>query len=83
TRTPRWLGCFFQRPEMHRIHHQPGTEHLNYSDIPLWDMLFGTYLNPARFEGHCGFEPAREARLGDMLRFVDVHATGTHSQERT
>lgn len=83
TRTPRWLGWFFQRPEMHRIHHQPGTEHLNYCDIPLWDMLFGSYVNPERFEGQCGFDPAREERLGDMLRFVDVHATGSQAKERS
>ena len=23
-RTPQWIGYFFQRPEMHRIHHQHG-----------------------------------------------------------
>ena len=73
TTTPRSLGFFFQRPEMHRIHHQPGSEHLNYSDIPLWDILFGTFFNPAEFTGSCGFSPQCEAMLGDMLMFSDVH----------
>ncbi len=74
TTTPRRLGFFFQRPEMHRIHHQPGSENLNYSDIPLWDILFGTFYNPAEFTGSCGFSPQREAMLGEMLIFSDVHA---------
>ncbi len=74
TKTPRVLGYFFQRPEMHRIHHQPGSEHLNYADIPLWDILFGTFHNPAEFDGSCGFSSQREERLGDMLMFCDVHA---------
>ena len=73
TTTPQSIGYFFQRPEMHRVHHQPGTEHLNYSDIPVWDMLFGTFHNPATFSGECGFSARREARLGDMLQFHDVH----------
>ena len=73
TTTPRGMGFFFQRPEMHRVHHQPGTEHLNYSDIPLWDILFCTFHNPATFGGKCGFSAYREARLGDMLQFRDVH----------
>lgn len=73
TGTPKAIGVLFKRPEMHRVHHQPGTGHLNYSDIPLWDILFGTFHNPATFSGKCGFTARREARLGDMLQFRDVH----------
>src|SRR5688572_2990637 len=40
-RTPHWLGYLFQRPESHRRHHQIGHHRDNYSDLPLWDMLFG------------------------------------------
>jgi sterol desaturase/sphingolipid hydroxylase (fatty acid hydroxylase superfamily) len=71
--TPRWVGLFFQRPEMHRIHHEHGRHRNNYGDITWWDMLFGTYENPARFTATCGFDDAREQRLGDMLRWRDVH----------
>lgn len=71
--TPRWVGWFFQRPEMHRIHHEHGRHRNNYGDIPWWDMLFGTYENPARFTKTCGFDDAHEQRLGDMLRWRDVH----------
>ncbi|AXQ30939.1 sterol desaturase family protein [Solimonas sp. K1W22B-7] len=72
-RTPRWVGWFFQRPEMHRVHHQHGRHRNNYGDIVWWDMLFGTYENPERFDGRCGFDDAREQRLLDMLRYRDVH----------
>jgi len=72
-RTPRWVGYVFQRPEMHRIHHQHGRHRNNYGDIVWWDMLFGTYENPATWDAQCGFDDAREQRLGDMLCCRDVH----------
>jgi sterol desaturase/sphingolipid hydroxylase (fatty acid hydroxylase superfamily) len=72
-RTPRWVGFFVQRPEMHRIHHARGVHYGNFGDLPIWDMLFGTYRNPAEFEAACGFEPAREARFGAMLAFRNVN----------
>ena len=72
-RTPRWVGYVFQRPEMHRIHHEYGWHRSNYGDIVWWDMMFGTYENPRAWEGRCGFDPHREERLGDMLAFRDVH----------
>ena len=73
--TPRWVGLVFQRPEMHRIHHEHGRHRNNYGDLPWWDMLFGTYENPRTFDATCGFDDAREQRLGDMLRWRDVHRT--------
>lgn len=73
-RTPRWVGWFFQRPEMHRIHHQHGRHKNNYGDITWWDMLFGTYENPRDWTRTCGFDPEKEERLWDMLRYRDVHA---------
>ena len=73
-RTPRWIGYFFQRPEMHRIHHQRGRHKNNYGDIVWWDMLFGTYENPGSITPDCGFDPEREERLLDMLLYRDVHA---------
>ena len=72
-RTPRWVGLIFQRPEMHRIHHEYGRHRNNYGDIVWWDMLFGTYENPPSWDGRCGFDDWREQRLGAMLRFRDVH----------
>ena len=74
-RTPRWIGYVFQRPEMHHVHHQYGHHKNNYSDIVWWDMLFGTYENPAEFGATCGFDDAKEQRLLAMLAFQDVHCS--------
>jgi sterol desaturase/sphingolipid hydroxylase (fatty acid hydroxylase superfamily) len=71
-KTPRWLGYFVQRPEMHRVHHARDRHTSNYSDLPLWDMLFGTFDNPATMDDACGFEPHQEARVGAMVLFQDV-----------
>lgn len=74
-RTPRWVGFFFQRPEMHRIHHQYRRHKNNYGDITWWDMMFGTYENPPDFTATCGFDDEKEQRLLPMLAFNDVHKT--------
>lgn len=74
-RTPRWVGYIIQRPEMHRIHHERHVHRCNYADLPIWDMLFGTFSNPATVDGlECGFDPALEGQVGRMLAFRDVHA---------
>ena len=72
-RTPQWIGYIFQRPEMHRIHHQYGRHKNNYGDIVWWDMLFGTYENPKLFTERCGFDADKEEMLGQMLAYHDVH----------
>jgi sterol desaturase/sphingolipid hydroxylase (fatty acid hydroxylase superfamily) len=56
-RTPRWLGIFIQRPEAHCLHHRRGVHAWNYSDLPLWDILWGTFRNPSSFEGELGLAP--------------------------
>ncbi|PCI38457.1 MAG: desaturase [Elusimicrobia bacterium] len=73
-RTPRWIGFFFQRPEMHRIHHQYRRHKNNYGDITWWDMMFGTYENPQEWTQTCGFNEGLEEKLIPMLAFEDVHA---------
>ena len=72
-KTPRWVGFFFQRPEMHRVHHQYGRHKNNYGDITCWDMLFGTYENPKQWLHTCGFDDAKEQQLLPMLAYKDVH----------
>lgn len=72
-KTPQWVGYIFQRPEMHRIHHEFEKHKYNYGDIVWWDMLFGTYRNPKTWESTCGFDPEKEEKLGEMLAFRDVH----------
>ncbi len=72
-RTPIWLGYIFQRPESHRIHHKYRHHTQNFSDIPLWDILFGTFFNPREPIRQCGYDPEKEDRFEDMLAFRDVH----------
>ena len=74
-RTPRWLGFFFQRPEMHRLHHAEGVHGYNYADLPLWDLLFGTFRNPVTQDAPMGFGSAAEQRVGAMLRGVALGST--------
>ncbi|MBL8384121.1 MAG: sterol desaturase family protein [Burkholderiales bacterium] len=71
-RTPRWLGYVVQRPESHTIHHARGIHAKNYADLPLIDMLFGTFENPRRFEHATGFWHGASARVLDMLLARDV-----------
>lgn len=66
-RTPYWLGFIIQRPESHRVHHQRGQHRYNYSDLPLWDMLFGTFHNPKQSPAKVGFANHAECRLIAML----------------
>lgn len=73
-KTPRWVGFFFQRPEMHRIHHQYQRHKNNYGDITWWDMLFGTYENPPEWKHRCGFDDEKEQQLIPMLIYKDVHS---------
>lgn len=72
-KTPHWVGYIIQRPEMHRIHHERGKHYKNFADLPVWDMLFGTFENPRVRERLCGFKPERERKLGDMMIFKNVN----------
>jgi sterol desaturase/sphingolipid hydroxylase (fatty acid hydroxylase superfamily) len=69
-RTPRWLGYVIQRPEAHCIHHQLNVHAYNYANLPLWDIVFGTFRNPETFEGRVGF--AGKASFAKMLIGRDV-----------
>jgi sterol desaturase/sphingolipid hydroxylase (fatty acid hydroxylase superfamily) len=71
--TPGWLGPYFQRPESHRVHHKRGYHTNNYADLPVFDIMFGTYENPLRPVVNCGFTEEREDRFEDMLAFRDLH----------
>lgn len=72
-RTPRWLGYVIQRPEAHCVHHQRDVHAWNYGDLPIWDILLGTWRNPETFAGEVGFDAPAARRLGAMLAFVDVN----------
>ncbi len=66
-KTPHWLGYLIQRPEMHRIHHQRGVHRSNYADLPIWDILFGTFSNPKDIQVDVGFPDEGERRLSALL----------------
>lgn len=71
--TPRWVGYIIQRPESHRIHHQMGTHYNNFADLPVWDMLFGTFVNPVTTTTPCGFRDFKEQQVVDILLFKNVN----------
>lgn len=73
-RTPYWLGFLFQRPESHRVHHRYRHHTQNFADLPVWDLLFGSFHNPRQAVSPCGFDEWREDRFEDLLAFRDVHA---------
>lgn len=66
-KTPYWVGFLIQRPESHLIHHQEGLHAFNYGDLPLWDILFGTFRNPTSWESRCGFAGDAELRVRELL----------------
>jgi sterol desaturase/sphingolipid hydroxylase (fatty acid hydroxylase superfamily) len=74
-RTPHWVGYALQRPESHCLHHERDVHSRNYSDLPLWDLVFGTFANPRIIAEDIavGFEPGRSQRVFAMLFFVDVN----------
>ena len=70
--TPAWIGYLIQRPESHSIHHGKGIHQYNYADIPLIDMVFGTFKNPKGYQKETGFYHGASSRVMDMLSFRDV-----------
>ncbi len=66
-RTPHWLGFLVTRPESHALHHERGVHAWNYGDMPLWDMVFGTFRNPRTWGGEAGFHDGSSHRLMPLL----------------
>ncbi|MCB9892871.1 MAG: sterol desaturase family protein [Planctomycetes bacterium] len=81
-RTPRWLGWFIQRPEMHRVHHERGRHTSNFADLPVFDLLFGTFSNPANTEVECGFAQPQEQQFGAMLLCRELHGSNQKESAR-
>jgi sterol desaturase/sphingolipid hydroxylase (fatty acid hydroxylase superfamily) len=72
-RTPRWLGYIIQRPESHAVHHEKGVHAYNYSDLPIYDILFGTFRNPMDFAKETGFYMGASDKVKSMLLFRDIN----------
>ena len=77
-KTPQWLGYVITRPESHAVHHQRGVHRYNYGDIPVWDMIFGTFRNPKTWEAEAGFYDGASARTWEALTFrkIDTPTAG-------
>lgn len=72
--TPHWLGYLIPRPESHVLHHERDVHARNYGDLPIWDMMFGTFVNPRTvWTGKVGFATPLNQRIMDMLVMRDVH----------
>jgi len=71
-KTPFWLGYIVQRPESHSIHHAKGIHAYNYSDLPIFDIIFGTFRNPRTFNEEAGFYIGASSKVGQMLLFKDI-----------
>ncbi|WP_411032128.1 sterol desaturase family protein [Spongiimicrobium sp. 3-5] len=70
--TPQWIGYIIQRPESHSIHHARGIHKYNYTDLPIIDIMFGTFKNPKSYEHETGYYDGASNRILEMLRFKDV-----------
>lgn len=81
-RTPHWLGYIIQRPESHGVHHARRVHQHNFSDLPIWDMAFGTFVNPRNWETDCGFYEGASARIPEMLIGRDVTKPRPQQKER-
>lgn len=71
-KTPRWLGYLVQRPESHAYHHGRGIHRCNYSDLPVFDILFGTFVNPKEYSVEAGFYEGSSNKIKEMLLFKDI-----------
>ncbi|WP_420580742.1 sterol desaturase family protein [Reichenbachiella sp.] len=77
-KTPQWLGYIVQRPESHSLHHGRNIHRYNYADLPLIDMVFGTFQNPKSYAKSTGFYDGASNRIWEMFRGKDV-SKSSHS----
>ncbi len=55
------------------MHPGRGIHQHNYSDLPLWDIVFGTFVNPRDIKDmKAGFYNGASTRVPEMLLFQDV-----------
>lgn len=80
-RTPQWLGYIVQRPESHTVHHARGVHKYNYSDLPVFDMMFGTFKNPKGYEHETGFYEGASSKIIEMLTFQDINKSKSQAQK--
>ena len=79
-KTPRWLGYIVARPENHALHHARGVHHYNFADLPLIDMMFGTFRNPESFTGEAGFWDGASNRILTLVTGRPVEKSDAHAE---
>ncbi len=77
-KTPQWMGYIFQRPESHSMHHAKGIHAYNYSDLPLFDIILGTFRNPKEFSTETGFYNGASSKIKQMILFKDINKEVTY-----
>ncbi len=80
---PPQAATAIQRPESHAIHHRRGIHAYNYSDLPLFDILFRTFRSPWRYLPENGFYPGASRRIIDVLLWRDVSEPETEAGDIT
>jgi sterol desaturase/sphingolipid hydroxylase (fatty acid hydroxylase superfamily) len=70
--TPRWLGYVLQRPESHMVHYAKNNNCSNYSNLPLFDILFGTFINPPTHTQGSRYYTGASYRTREMFLGKDV-----------
>ena len=48
-KTPQWIGYIIQRPESHTVHHKKNVHAFNYSDFPIFDIIFWNLQKSKKF----------------------------------
>lgn len=71
-RTPEWLGYFIVRPENHMLHHARNVHRSNYSDLPLIDMIFGSFEMQRGEPGEVGFWDGASLEIKSYIICKDV-----------
>jgi hypothetical protein len=59
-------------PESHSRHHERGVHAGHYADLPIFDIVFGTFNNPREFAPAVRSCDGAFYRVGEMLRRMDV-----------
>ncbi len=72
-KTPQWMGYIFQRPESHSLHHAKGIHAFNYSDLPVFDIIFRTFRNPKEFSAETGFYDGASSNIRKMILCKDIY----------
>jgi len=75
-KTPQWLGYIITRPESHALHHERDVHRYNYGDIPIWDIVFGTFRNPKTWDAKAGLFDGGSTKYLSLLIGRDIARTG-------